>query len=78
MSFSIRVDPIKCNGCEECMEVCTAEVFEMHDGKPVPVRPDDCVGCESCIDICTERAVTVEDTRVEMSSTCAELLKSIL
>lgn len=78
MAFKPTVDRNKCNGCEECLEACTAGVFEMHSGTAEAVRPDDCVGCESCIDTCEQDAVTVEDTRVEISATCAELLKNIL
>ena len=78
MAFRISVNNEKCCGCEECIEVCTAEVFEMHAGKAVPIRPDDCVGCESCVDICKEEAITLEDTRVELSDTCLSLLKDIL
>ncbi len=78
MPFKTYVDNEKCSGCEECLEVCSAEVFEMKAGKAVAVRPDDCVGCESCVEICKEDAVTVDDTRVEMSDTCLSLLKDIL
>ena len=78
MAFRPSVDKEKCNGCEECLEVCSSEVLEIHSGKAVAVREDDCVGCESCVDICKENAITVEDTRVEISATCAELLKNIL
>lgn len=78
MAFRTSVNREKCSGCEECMEICSSEVFEIQAGKAVAVRPDDCVGCESCIDICKEEAITVEDTRIELSSTCANLLKNIL
>ena len=78
MAFKTRVDPKKCNGCEECLEICTADVFEMRQGKAIPQRVEDCVGCESCVEICKEGAITIEDTRVELSGTCLELLKDIL
>jgi len=78
MAFKTRVDQIKCNGCEECLEVCTADVFEMQQGKAVPVNVDDCQGCESCTDVCKENAITVEDTRVELSQQCRTLLGDIL
>ena len=78
MAYKTTVDNEKCSGCEECLEVCTADVFEMHQGKAVAVRVEECIGCESCVEICKEGAVTVVDTRVELSSTCAELLKNIL
>ncbi len=78
MAFRTSVNKEKCSGCEECLEICSAEVFEIHAGKAIAVRPDDCVGCESCVDICKEEAITLEDTRVELSDTCLALLKNIL
>ena len=78
MSFKTTVDPKKCNGCEECLEVCSADVFEMRQGKANPQRAEECVGCESCVEICKEAAIAVEDIRVELSDTCLSLLKDIL
>jgi len=78
VAFKTSVDRNACNGCEECLEVCSAGVLEVRDGKAVAARPDDCVGCQSCVDVCKEGAITVEDTRVQLSSTCLSLLKDIL
>ena len=78
MAFRPSVDKEKCNGCEECLEICSAHVFEIHSGKAAAVRAEDCVGCESCIEVCKENAITLEDTRVELSPMCEELLKNIL
>ncbi|MEW6672725.1 MAG: 4Fe-4S dicluster domain-containing protein [Thermodesulfobacteriota bacterium] len=78
MAFKTTVDIRKCNGCEECLEVCSAGVLEIRDGKVIAANPDDCIGCESCMDICKEGAIRVEDTRVQLSSTCLDLLKDIL
>ena len=78
MSFKTTVDSQKCNGCEECLEICSADVFEMRQGKAIPQRAEECVGCESCVEICKEEAITVEDNSVELSDTCFELLKDIL
>jgi Fe-S-cluster-containing hydrogenase component 2 len=38
MAFNPIVDEEKCAGCEECVDVCPVEVFEMQDGKSVPVN----------------------------------------
>jgi NAD-dependent dihydropyrimidine dehydrogenase PreA subunit len=78
MAFKTHVDNGKCTGCEECLEVCSAKVFEIKAGKAFAVRPDDCVGCESCVEICREDAITVDDTRVALSDTCLSLLRDIL
>lgn len=78
MAFKTSVDSRKCNGCEECLEACSAGVLEIRQGKAVAVHPDECLGCQSCVDVCKENAITVEDTRVQLSSTCLNLLKDIL
>ena len=38
MGFDITLDPEKCNGCEECIEACTAGVLEMRNGKSLGVQ----------------------------------------
>ena len=78
MSFIPTVDKEKCNGCEDCLEACTAQVFEMQNGKAFPFNAGECQGCESCIEVCREQAIAVEDTRVQLSDTCQALLKNIL
>jgi NAD-dependent dihydropyrimidine dehydrogenase PreA subunit len=62
MSFNPVVDHEKCVGCEECVDVCPVEVFEMQDEKSVAAKPDECLGCESCVEVCKEEAITVEET----------------
>ena len=44
-----------------CVDVCPVEVFEMQDGKSVPVNAEECLGCESCVEVCEEGAITVEE-----------------
>lgn len=62
MAFNPTVDEEKCTGCEECVDVCPVEVFEIQDGKSKPVNSDECLGCDSCIEVCEEDAITVEET----------------
>jgi len=61
MGYEVVVDPDKCEGCEECVEVCPADVFEMEDDKSVPVNAEECLGCESCIEVCDQEAITVTE-----------------
>jgi NAD-dependent dihydropyrimidine dehydrogenase PreA subunit len=61
MGYEVVVDPGKCEGCEECVEVCPADVFEMEDDKSVPVNAEECLGCESCIEVCDQEAITITE-----------------
>lgn len=61
MSFTVTVDQDKCEGCEECVDICPMEVFEMQDEKSAPVNAEDCEGCESCIEVCEPGAITVTE-----------------
>lgn len=61
MAYVPSVDEEKCEGCEECVEVCPVEVFEMQGDKSVPVNADECLGCESCVEVCDADAITVEE-----------------
>jgi NAD-dependent dihydropyrimidine dehydrogenase PreA subunit len=77
MSFSPTVDSEKCNGCEECVDACTAGVYEMQNGKAVPVHPDKCIGCETCIEVCKEHAIVVVEDKPSLSAQAVSLLKDI-
>jgi NAD-dependent dihydropyrimidine dehydrogenase PreA subunit len=61
MGWSVTVDPDKCSGDNECVDVCPVEVFEIQDGKAVPVNAEECLGCESCVEVCETGAITVEE-----------------
>lgn len=78
MAFKVVVDQAKDKGCEECVEACTAQVFEMQEEKSVPVNDDKCFGCESCCEVCEESAITVVDLRPDLSETARSLLRDIL
>jgi len=51
----------KCIGDGECVDVCPVEVYELQDGKAVPVNMEECLGCESCVEVCEQDAITVEE-----------------
>jgi NAD-dependent dihydropyrimidine dehydrogenase PreA subunit len=61
MSYKPEVDNEKCVGCEECVEVCPVDVYEIQEGKSVPVNADECIGCESCVEVCEQEAITVTE-----------------
>jgi len=61
MGYEVVVEASKCEGCEECVEVCPVDVFEMEDEKSVPVNAEECLGCESCVEVCDQEAITVTE-----------------
>ena len=54
---TIKVDYDGCTGHSACEEVCPSEVYEIRDGKAVPVNIDDCVQCCACVEACPVLAV---------------------
>jgi NAD-dependent dihydropyrimidine dehydrogenase PreA subunit len=78
MAFKVAVDREKCRGCEDCIEVCTASVFEMKEDKSVPVNGEKCLGCGSCVEVCKEKAVTVQELNPDLSEIARSLLGDIL
>ena len=44
MGYEVVVDKEKCEGCEECIEVCPVDVFEMVEDKSEPVNAEECLG----------------------------------
>ena len=61
MAWNVMIDTDKSTGCGECVDVCPVEVYELQDGKSVPVNAEECLGCESCVEVCEASAVTVEE-----------------
>ena len=61
MAWKVTVDHDKCTGDGECVDVCPVEVYEIQDGKAVPVNEEECLGCESCVEVCEQDAITIEE-----------------
>ncbi len=78
MAYEVVVDKERCKGCEDCVEVCTVSVFEMKEGKSVPVYVKECLGCRSCVEVCKEKAITVEELEPDLSDIARSLLGDIL
>ena len=78
MAFKVTVDAEKCKGCEECLEICAARVFEMQESKSVPVNVKECLSCGSYAEVCKEEAITVRELEIEISDATRLLLKDLL
>ncbi|GBC59662.1 ferredoxin [Desulfonema ishimotonii] len=49
----------RCVGCENCVDTCPEDVFEMEGIKAKVVHPSYCtgMGCGSCVEVCEEKAI---------------------
>jgi nitroreductase/NAD-dependent dihydropyrimidine dehydrogenase PreA subunit len=52
------VDPEKCRGCGDCVQVCPSMVFELREHRSEVVRGWRCIACGHCWAVCAEEAVT--------------------
>ena len=55
----IKVDNDKCTGCGTCVDTCPMSVYEIQDGKSVPVKVEECIVCRACEAQCPEGAIQV-------------------
>lgn len=59
--YIVTVDTAKCDGCEECSNICPSEVFQLVDGKSDPHQPSECAYCLSCVEACPQTAIAVNE-----------------
>jgi NAD-dependent dihydropyrimidine dehydrogenase PreA subunit len=59
--YLIKVDSATCNGCSECIEFCPVDVFEIKEGKSVPLNPQNCSGCGTCVAVCKTEAIIITE-----------------
>ncbi len=52
------VDPDKCTGCGDCVEVCPSDCIELND--KAKVIEEDCIDCGACEGECPVGAITME------------------
>lgn len=55
---TITVDYDKCVGHGDCAGGCPSSVYELKEGKTVPVNIADCIQCCACVQACPENAIT--------------------
>ncbi len=57
---TLALDPRKCNGCGECIEVCPHAVFAMNGGTSRIVDRGACMECGACARNCAPGAIAVK------------------
>lgn len=61
MKWIVTINKDLCDGCKQCAEECTGEIYDIVDGFPVAKRLDDCHGCHICEEICPKEAINIEE-----------------
>ena len=53
------IDPEKCNGCGECVDLCSEDVFYGSKRGEIPTvtYPKECTHFSGCVYICPEEAI---------------------
>jgi NAD-dependent dihydropyrimidine dehydrogenase PreA subunit len=59
--YDVTVDAGKCDGCEECVNICPSEVFQIVEEKSDPYQTSECAYCLSCIEACPNSAIIVNE-----------------
>lgn len=55
---SVKVDPEKCTGCEQCASVCMFDGISIIEGKS-HINLENCKGCGRCAGKCPNKAITI-------------------
>ncbi|MBY9005108.1 MAG: 4Fe-4S binding protein, partial [Candidatus Lokiarchaeota archaeon] len=56
--LEFKLDPVKCVGCGDCVEVCAFDAREIVEGKST-LNLDYCIGCGRCVDACPNGALSI-------------------
>ena len=56
--MGVKIDTLKCTGCEACVYVCPVGVLFVEDMKCRVA--EGCISCGLCVDQCSWRAITLE------------------
>ncbi len=56
--LEFKLDPVKCVGCGDCVDVCAFDAREIVEGKSTLIL-DYCIGCGRCVDACPNGALSI-------------------
>jgi len=59
--YQIIINTEKCDGCEECINICPSNVLVLVDGKSTAEKPEDCAGCMSCVEACPNECIVINE-----------------
>lgn len=64
--LSYVIDPVKCTGCGECLDVCDYDAIEGKDGFIHMIDEKMCEKCDECVRICPEDAIITSGARIRV------------
>jgi pyruvate formate lyase activating enzyme len=74
-SYQIRVAPVNCSGCGECLKVCKSGALSHDENHRIVFDYAKCTHCLDCYDACQFKAITAVGIRVTVKEAVKELLK---
>ncbi|MFW9924862.1 MAG: ferredoxin family protein [Candidatus Thorarchaeota archaeon] len=68
--FDVTINYSLCIQCEECLDACDENVFEMDEEEQSVkvVHAQNCNGCNNCKEVCAPQAIYVGESIEKMSS----------
>jgi NAD-dependent dihydropyrimidine dehydrogenase PreA subunit len=55
------VDQEKCSGCQNCVEICPSEVYQMEGDISNPIHPEECIECWACVSQCPSESIQLTE-----------------